>query len=90
MMISDALISSEKMTEVFPWWMEHERMKSSASVDLPTPGRAATMIICPACRPLVSLSKSMNPVGTPASRAPPEAIMVSSSMVGLSRSDSGR
>ena len=33
---------------------------------LPMPGRAATMIICPGCRPLVRLSRSANPVGTPA------------------------
>ena len=38
-------ISSEKITDALLCLIEHERIKSSASVDLPTPGRAATMII---------------------------------------------
>ncbi|CAM5487085.1 hypothetical protein STENM327S_02858 [Streptomyces tendae] len=41
------------------------RAKSSARVDLPIAGRAAMTIICPGCRPLVSESKSVKPVGTP-------------------------
>ncbi len=43
--ISDLLISSEKMTLANRCLIEHDRMKSKPSVDFPTPGRAATMII---------------------------------------------
>ena len=41
------------------------RAKSSARVDLPIAGLAATTIICPPCRPLVSSSSSRKPVGMP-------------------------
>ncbi len=60
---------------------------SSASA-LPTPGRAATMIIWPGCRPLVSSSRSANPVGMPRELPPREAMASISSMVGWSRSSS--
>ena len=43
--ISCELISSEKISEVMPCFMEAERQKSRASVDFPMAGRAATMII---------------------------------------------
>ena len=65
--ISWLLISREKMSEVIPCFMDAERQKSRASVDLPMAGRAATMIICPPCRPWVSSSRSVKPVGTPLS-----------------------
>ena len=48
MTISEADISSEKITEDLPCCKEQERIKSMARVDLPTPGRAATMTIWPA------------------------------------------
>ena len=54
---------------------------SSASA-LPTPGRAAMTTICPACRPLVSSSRSRIPVGTPRAVPPREAMASSSSIVG--------
>ena len=65
--ISCELISSEKMSDVMPCFMDAERQKSRASVDLPIAGRAATMIIWPPCRPWVSSSRSVKPVGTPLS-----------------------
>ena len=45
MVISIWLISREKITEDRPCLIEAERARSSASVDLPQPGRAATMTI---------------------------------------------
>ena len=59
-----------------------ERAKSIPSVDFPMPGRAATMIIWPACRPLVTSSRSVNPVGTPKDTPPREAMASISSIVG--------
>ena len=50
-----------------PWWIEADRQKSTASVDFPMAGRAATMIIWPGWSPPVSSSSSMKPVGTPVS-----------------------
>ena len=58
-------ISSEKMALVRLFLMLAARAKSSPTVDFPMAGRAATTIIWPACRPLVSASRSANPVGTP-------------------------
>ena len=56
---------------------------SSASA-LPTAGRAAMTIICPACRPLVSASRSANPVGTPVIPPPCAPIAsISSSAPGM-------
>src|SRR5699024_6538046 len=59
MTISDALISKEKTTDALLWCSEQDRIKSNANVDLPTPGRAAIIIICPECKPLVRLSRSI-------------------------------
>ena len=56
----------------------------------PTPGLAATMIIWPGCRPLVTSSSSTKPVGTPRAIPPCDAIASISSIVGCSRSSSGR
>ncbi|SKV42736.1 Uncharacterised protein [Mycobacteroides abscessus subsp. abscessus] len=84
MTISVLLISSEKMTLGSWCLIEHERMKSRPRVDLPTPGRAATMIICPGCSPLVISSRSVNPVGTPLEMPPADAIASISSIVGCS------
>ncbi len=58
MAISFLPISRLKNTVAMLWWMAAARAKSSASVDLPTAGRAAITIICPPCRPCVSSSKS--------------------------------
>ncbi|CFE37551.1 Uncharacterised protein [Mycobacterium tuberculosis] len=88
MTISDLLISSEKMTLAIRCLIEHDRMKSSPRVDFPTPGRAATMTICPGCRPLVTSSSSVKPVATPRARPPLEAMASISSIVGCSRSSS--
>ena len=49
--ISERDISREKMTEVFPSWIDACRAISSPSVDLPTAGRAARMIMLPGCNP---------------------------------------
>ena len=51
---------------------------------LPMAGRAAMTIIWPGCRPLVSASRSANPVGTPVS-VPPRLPMasISSSAPGM-------
>jgi hypothetical protein len=88
MTISDLLISSENTALVMPCLTEQERAKSSPRVDLPRPGRAATTIICPGCRPLVAASRSANPVGTPSATPPREAIASISSIVGWSSSSS--
>ena len=63
--ISVRVISRLKKTLVRLLWIEAARQKSRARVDFPMAGRAATMIICPECRPLVSSSRSAKPVGTP-------------------------
>ena len=89
MMISDLLISSEKTALVRPCLIEHERAKSRPSVDLPRPGRAATTIIWPGCRPLVAASRSAKPVGTPSATPPREAMASISSIVGCRSSSSG-
>ncbi len=89
MTISDLLISSENTTLVRPCFTEHDLAKSSPSVDLPNPGRAATTIICPGCRPLVTASRSAKPVGTPSATPPREAMASISSIVGWSSSSSG-
>ncbi len=88
MTISLRLISREKITLVSPCLMEAVRQKSSATVDFPNDGRAATITSCPACRPLVNESRSVNPVGTPTispSRLEIASISVSASpMIALS------
>ena len=72
-----------------PFLIDAARAKSSASVDLPIAGRAAMTIIWPGCRPLVSASRSGNPVGTPVSSPPRLPIAsISSSAPGMI-SDSG-
>ena len=81
MVISDLLISSEKIAEVRPFLMEHALEKSRARVLLPIAGRAAMMIIWPACRPLVIWSSSEKPVGTPTLAPPREEIASISSIV---------
>ena len=65
MVISDLVISRLKKTLVRLLWIDAARHRSRAIVDFPTAGRAATMIIWPACRPLVRSSRSAKPVGTP-------------------------
>ena len=84
--ISILLISSEKMALAMLCRTAALRAKSMLAVDLPRPGRPATMISWPGCRPLSSRSRSPKPVGTPVitpSRAPTASI---SSSVGWSRS----
>ena len=63
--ISERDISRLKITEVWLLAMDAARQKSSASVDFPTAGRAATMTIWPPWKPLTSSSRSAKPVGTP-------------------------
>ena len=65
MVISERVISRLKKQLVRLLWIDAARHRSRASVDLPMAGRAATMIIWPACRPLVRSSRSAKPVGTP-------------------------
>ena len=65
------------------------RAVSSASA-LPTAGRAASTIIWPGCSPLVSSSKSANPVGTPTISPPREPIASISSSAPSMIADSGR
>ena len=65
MVISERVISRLKKQLVRLLWIDAARHRSSASVDFPMAGRAATMIIWPACRPLVRSSRSAKPVGTP-------------------------
>ena len=89
MVISIWLISRLKMAEVRPCLIDADRARSSASVDFPQPGRAATMTIWPGCRPLVSSSRSAKPVGTPARPAPRDSMASISSSVGCISSDSG-
>ena len=81
MVISVRLISSEKTAVACLCLIAAARAMSRPRVDLPTAGRAATTIIWPGCRPLVSSSSSMNPVGTPIiSSVRPEATSISSSV----------
>src|SRR5699024_3195136 len=68
--ISVLSISSEKITEVWPLWIEAERSTSMPRVVLPIAGRPAKMIICPPCRPCVRSSSSAKPVGTPVTCPP--------------------
>ena len=68
--ISERDISSEKMTEVFPSWIDAWRAISRPSVDLPTAGRAAKIIMLPGWNPCVSKSKSRNPDLTPSMPVP--------------------
>ncbi len=70
MVISVLSISREKMTEVWPLWIEAERSTSMPRVVLPMAGRPAKMIICPPWRPWVSSSSSAKPVGTPVTWPP--------------------
>ena len=55
----------------------------------PIAGRAATMIIWPGCSPLVSSSRSVNPVGTPTIASPRESIASISSSAPSMMSFSG-
>jgi len=64
--ISVLVISKLKNAVHRPFLIDAARAKSRPRVDFPMPGRAATMIICPGWRPLVSSSNSTKPVGTPA------------------------
>ncbi len=89
MTISLLLISSENTTLVMPFLTEQARARSSPSVDLPSPGRAAMTIICPGCRPFVAASRSAKPVGTPSDTPPREAMASISSIVGCRSSSSG-
>ena len=86
MTISDLLISSENTALVMPCLTEQDRAKSSPSVLFPSPGRAATTIIWPGCRPFVAASRSAKPVGTPSDTPPREAMASISSIVGCSSS----
>ena len=88
MVISVRLISSENTAVAMLCLIAAARAMSMPRVDLPTAGRAAMTIIWPGCRPLVSSSSSMKPVGTPIiSSVRPEAASISS-IVSLSRSPS--
>ena len=60
----------EKITAAWLCLIAAARQMSTASVDLPIAGRAAMMISCPPWRPLVRLSRSTKPVGTPWARPP--------------------
>jgi hypothetical protein len=89
MLISDLVISRLKMTEVRLLWIDAARHRSRPSVLFPIAGRAATMTICPPCRPLVSSSRSAKPVGTPT--MPPSRLEMASisSSVASMMSESG-
>ena len=90
MVISLRLISRLNMTVVSPCFSDAARARSKASVDFPMAGLAAITTIWPACRPLVSESRSLNPVGTPVITPPREPIAsISSSAPGM-MSASGR
>ena len=82
MVISERLISSEKITEVLPSVIDAWRAISRPSVDLPTAGLAASTIILPGCNPLVSESKSLKPVLTPSAPTPLEIASISSRACG--------
>ena len=76
--ISVRLISREKIAVACLCRIAAARAMSRPMVDLPTAGRAAMTIIWPGCRPWVSSSSSMNPVGTPIiSSVRPEATSIS-------------
>ena len=66
MAISAPVISSEKIADGTPCLTDAARQKSSPSVDLPTPGRAATTIIWPGRKPVVRRSSSGKPDPRPA------------------------
>ncbi|CAB4980966.1 unannotated protein [freshwater metagenome] len=80
--ISERLISSEKITDVLPSVIDACRAISKPSVDLPTAGLAARTIMLPGCNPFVSESKSLNPVFTPSAPTPLEIASISSSACG--------
>ncbi len=63
--ISERVISREKKQLVRLFWIDAARHRSRARVILPMAGLAATITICPECRPLVRSSRSAKPVGTP-------------------------
>ena len=87
MTISLRPISREKMALVRLFFTDAARAKSSPTVDLPIAGRAATMIICPGWKPLVSSSRSANPVGMPPMASPRLSMDSNSSQVLSSSSD---
>ena len=68
--ISDRLISSEKITEQAPFEIDACLAISRPRVDLPTAGRAAMTIIFPGWKPFVSASKSLKPVLIPSANSP--------------------
>ena len=80
-MISSLPISREKMAVGFWCLTAAERAKSRASVDLPLPGRPATVTIWPGCRPLVISSSCWKPVGMPVPMPPVAEIFSISSSV---------
>jgi len=84
MVISLRPISRLNSTVAMPCLMAAARAKSSASVDFPMAGLAAMTTIWPGCRPLVRVSRSEKPVGTPV-RTPPRLPMasISSSAPGM-------
>ena len=82
--ISERLISSEKITDVSPFLIDAWRAISKPSVDLPTPGRAASTTMFPAWKPFVNASKSLNPVITPSLVTPAEIASISSRAAGRS------
>ena len=83
-------ISRLKITLVRLLWIDAARQKSSASVDLPTAGRAATITIWPPEKPLISSSRSAKPVGTPLVVPSLLEIASISSRVASMIADSGR
>ncbi len=64
MPISQRDISREKIATVLPATAMLRAMFTASEL-LPMPGRAASTIRLPGCRPDVRLSMSMNPVGKP-------------------------
>ncbi len=68
MAISLRPISSEKKMHGAFDLIAAARAKSSASVDFPMAGRAASTIIWPGCRPLVSWSRPAKPVDASSTR----------------------
>ena len=63
--ISERVISRLKKQLARLLWIDAARQMSRPRVDFPMAGRPATMIIWPACSPLVRSSRSAKPVGTP-------------------------
>jgi hypothetical protein len=90
MVISLRLISSENTQVAMLALIAADRAMSRPRVDLPTAGRAASTIIWPGCSPLVSSSKSANPVGTPTISPPREPMASISSRVPSMIAESGR